>query len=743
LRARSQLTEIRLQDLRFTAAETAVYLQQILKMQIDEDLAAAWSEKTEGWVTGLRLAALTLKHQGDFKTIPPELQGGTQYVMEYLFNEILSHQSSGIRDFLLQTSILDRFCVPLYDAMFGTGAAPGVTQNDAWQFINQLKKDNLFVISLDAEGHWFRYHHLFQALLKRQLQRIYSAGDINTLHSKASEWFESQGLIMESIKHALAAEDHVRAAEIVERYRNDEFNADRWYNVERWLTMLPAGIKKKRPNLLLSEAWIRNLQHQLAQVPMLLDQAQLALGSETEELTVSAEIAFFRGYISYFEGQAEQSLQYLEDAVTQLSGTNSPFLGESELMRGLARCMVGQKESAVRTLEIRIGEAHSSENYLRSRLIAGLAFIYLVCGNLNLARVEAQRLQRVSQKHNMRLAEAWSYYFLGCIHLQTGEFEAASLHFTKVAELCYVLEPRASVDALTGLVLAQQLMGLDDEAAESYHRLQEFARELDESNYMSVARSCQARLLVLRGDVNSAVEWGRLVTESPVPAELFSWLEAPAITQARVLIAAGSEQSLVNATKLLQSIRDLCEACRFKCQLIEIAILQSLVLERQGRTEKALDALKEAVALAKLGGWIRPFVEAGPTMVDLLMRLRQQNVSVDYIERILAAFPDTASSTLLPDLGATNDKREFEAETVAQIPDSKIQNSLIEPLTNRELDVLELLAQRLQNKEIAEKLFVSPATVKSHLERIYQKLNVSKRREAVDKANALKIITRR
>ena len=253
-----------------------------------------------------------------------------------------------------------------------------------------------------------------------------------------------------------------------------------------------------------------------------------------------------------------------------------------------------------------------------------------------------------------------------------------------------------------------------------------------------MAQSCQTRLSVLRGDLNSAVEWGQLVTESPVTAELFSWLEAPSITQARVLIAAGSGQSLVNAIKLLQSIRDLCEMCRFECQTIEVAILQSLALEKQGRADKALETLKEAVALAKPGGWIRPFLEAGPPMVDLLKQLRKRDATVDYINRILVAFPDTESIPPLPDLGAINDEREFESKTVAQIP-----NPLIEPLTNRELDVLELLAQRLQNKEIAEKLFVSPATIKSHLESMYQKLNVTNRREAVDKANVLRIITRR
>ncbi|MGD8612605.1 MAG: AAA family ATPase, partial [Desulfobacterales bacterium] len=167
LRARSQLAEVRLQDLRFTAGETATYLKQILNRQIDEDLATAWSDKTEGWVTGLRLAALSMQHRGDFKTILPELKGSTQYVMEYLFSEVLSHQPPDLRDFLLKTSILDRFCAPLCDAMIGTGVAPGNAQNDAWQFINQLKKENLFLISLDVEGQWFRYHHLFQNLLKR------------------------------------------------------------------------------------------------------------------------------------------------------------------------------------------------------------------------------------------------------------------------------------------------------------------------------------------------------------------------------------------------------------------------------------------------------------------------------------------------------------------------------------------------------------------------------------------------
>jgi LuxR family maltose regulon positive regulatory protein len=265
---------------------------------------------------------------------------------------------------------------------------------------------------------------------------------------------------------------------------------------------------------------------------------------------------------------------------------------------------------------------------------------------------------------------------------------------------------------------------------EGYAHLQ--TNELNDPMTLAVADSCAARLSVLRGNPSIAESWTRSLTEEPAPESLFMWLEAPLITQARCLIAEGSKRSLKAATESLRNLKQQCEEWRFTCQIIEIAVLQALALEKRGRADEALVALKDAVALAEPGGWIRPFVEAGPPMVDLLERLRDQNVSVDYIEKILAAFRNVEHSVL----------KHVDKPQATFFPSAKPQ-PLIEPLTNRELDVLELLAQRLQNKEIAEKLFVSPATIKSHLESIYQKLNVTNRREAVDKANVLRIITRR
>ena len=727
LRARSQLGEIRLQNLRFSEAETETFLQQMLQTSIDGGVAAAWTEKMEGWVTGLRLAALSMKHRADMEPLS-QMQMGFQYVMEYLFCEVLLHQPTAVRDMLLETSILNRFCAPLCDAVHNASEDSERQPDGAWKFIQLLKNENLFIISLDAKGHWFRYHHLFQQLLQNQLKRKYQSEEIAALHAMASKWFENHGSIEESIKHALKAGDVRCAAEIVEEHRYHAFNADRWYVVNRWINMLPADIRQKRLKLILTDAWIATLQHHLDRARGLLERAEPLLQGQTADPMVSGEYAYLRGYGLYFEGQAEGSQQLFEEAVSQLSGKKNPFLGEAELMLGMARCMTGQKKLAVSKLKAHINAVDPSENFLLSRLIAGLIFIYLIIGESLLARAAAQRLLKVSKQHNMRLTEGWSYYFLACSHLHTGELEAASQYFEQASKLRYVLEPRAAVDALAGLALTQQLMGLADEAADSCFCLEVFALEMKAPIYLPVAQSCRSRLAVLRGDLASAAAWCRSTDDSLVFAELWMWLEAPLLTQTRVLIAIGSSESLNQAAELLQTIRHKSETCWFTSQTIEAAVLQSLVLEKQGRTDDAMVTLDEALSLAEPGEWIRPFVEAGPVMVDLLKRMQRRNIAVGRVETLLAAL-----EKMLPAFVQQASGRD-------RLEPQKEPPPLIDPLTNRELDILELLDRRMQNKEIAEKLCISPQTVASHLKNIYQKIGVNNRLKAVQAAKRLKII---
>ncbi len=722
LRAASRMTEVRLQDLRFSQSETADLLARSAGLSVSENALAHLQSEVEGWAVGLRLVSLALRHIKDPDAFLTHLHGGIPNTHEYLLQEVLGQLSPEVRHGLLSSSILDRFCPEILDAIWTPEVTTVPPALSGQALLDLLLRNNLFAISLDAQGEWFRYHHLFQSLLQRQMKLNMSAAEIAALHMRASEWFESQGLLTESIEHALAAGEAVRAAEIIEANRDEEFIADRWFEVDRWLAMLPVEIKWERPKLLLTEAWIANLQHQLARVPALLEQAESLLRSQTAAPSLLGELAFFHGYLAYWDGQAEDCRAYNEEAVSKLFGKSSPFLGEAELMLGLARCMAGDTLLAVRALEDRLDEIDPSEGQLISRLIASLVFIHLVCGDLPRARAEAQRLQLIAKKFSMRLTEAWSSYMWGCSDLHSGELEAAMHHFADAYELRYVLEPIAALDATVGLALTQQLMRLEDKAMQTATRLEQFAQELNEPEYLSRVHSCYARIALLRGDLKTAAKRARMISDKPAPTNLCMWLESPPITRARVLIASASEQSLKNASDLLHEIRQQSETCRFTCQTIEVAVLQTLALEKQGRTGEALVVLKEALALAQPGGWVRPFVEAGAPIAAMLRHLCGHGDDSGFIGRVLAAFEIKGSTTPLQI-----------SSSPTQVQPASDQG-VLDMLTNRELDILELLAQRMHNKEIASRLFISTHTVNDHLKRIYEKLGVHTRRQAVDRA---------
>jgi LuxR family maltose regulon positive regulatory protein len=327
------------------------------------------------------------------------------------------------------------------------------------------------------------------------------------------------------------------------------------------------------------------------------------------------------------------------------------------------------------------------------------------------ARAHALQLKSQMRVHLIANTEAWSDYLLGCTYLHANELDAASAHFAEAASKRNVLEPKAALETLAGLALTQTLAGQTDEADDTVDRLMAYARDQGEAEIQTIVDSCRARLQVLRGKLTPAMQWARSINPTPTPDELFVWLEVPSMTRARVLVAVGSEESLEDAAAQLAAVRHQSEACHFTGQTIEAAVLQSLLREKQGRRAEALQSLQEAVALAAPGGWIRPFIESGKPVADLLGRLAKQTVVTDHLRLLVDAVARRQSQ-----------------------PEAAGEGWHGEPLTRRELDILELLAHRLQNKEIAARLFVSPETVKTHLKHLYQKLGVTNRREAAVKA---------
>ncbi len=264
LRAQSQLTEIRAEDLCFSVAETERLLKQLLGIRIDKSTVVALVKKTEGWVTGLRLAALSMRQQ---PVIDPELlepHVDAQYVMDYLFTEVFSQQPPDISRYLLGTAVLDRFCGPLCEAVCAPGAEPYTCEIGGWEFIEWLKKENIFVIPLDPEKRWVRYHHLFRKLLFNQLKRRYNAEDICTLHSQASAWFADNGLIEDALRHALAAGDIPAAIKLVSQNGYQLMNDQQWQRLERFLHMLPREHVEGDAALLVLESWLHHVRQNLS-----------------------------------------------------------------------------------------------------------------------------------------------------------------------------------------------------------------------------------------------------------------------------------------------------------------------------------------------------------------------------------------------------------------------------------------------------------------------------------------------
>jgi len=748
LLGRDQMTVIGISELRFRVDETADFLKKATNISIDDTSTATIHNKIEGWPTGMRLISQSLKHQGSVDHLLKGLSGGFGSIVDYLVSEVISLQSPEMANLMMETAILDRFCAPLCDALQGSKARQGMDEIDGVKFIDRLQKDNLFLIALDMENCWFRFHHLFQQMLKDQLNRRRSPEEIAGIHSRASDWFGLNGLIDESITHALAAGDAPAAARIVERNRHAALDADIWPTLQKWLERLPHDVKQARPDLLMGHAWVLLMSARVAEIFPIVERVESLLDEDSTEPArlLLSEINFFQGILCYFQGEGARSVELFSKAAELVpEGAFVELRSEVEYWTCVALHLDGRKQTGIRRLRDGIHGRDSLEGIFLSRLTFGLCFIHMLDGECLQAFQQGLRLREVSRPYPNVFAETWGMYAQGNASFQMFDLDAARHHLGLVAENRYWANPRAAVDAMAGLAITCQFMGKPDEADEAMKLAKEYAQWTKNPGHLEVVRSSLARLALLREDLDSALRWQRSLSETSGNPLMLFFLEISVITECRVLIANGSDAGLKKAIERLEDLRQKSKTWHNTCQTTEIMVLQALAIHRQGRLEEALDVLEQAVALAEPGGSIRPFVEIGRPMIDLLKRLAEKNVAVDYVGKLLAAFPDTASIPPQTDFRFKNNELRLESEALTQIHNqkSKIENSLIEPLTNRELDVLELLAQRMQRKEIAEKLFISIETVKTHVTSIYQKLNVSNRREAVEKAKILDILTRR
>jgi LuxR family maltose regulon positive regulatory protein len=720
LRANGRVFEVRTRQLRFTDAEAAVLLENFTGLRVSGKALAQVQRQMEGWVAGLRLVALALRHADNADALLTSMSGEFGNIREYLLREVLAVQTLETRDWMLKTSILDRFCGPLCTALC-LGDSPQLEFDpQGAEFPRALERSNLFTIPLDSDGRWYRYHHLFQELLSIELKRRYGADEIAELHSRAAVWFENNGLIDEAIGHSLAGGDPANAAEIVKRHVRQEMRGGSWSTIKEWLEKLPESEILSRLELLVGRAFTHAFSAEFMMVPAILDRIDdLTMGDSTAPF-LSREVAAFRGVCALHAGDGARALEHFDQALDRdLAG--HPNLGamiDAHFM--VASQMEGRSEQARATAHKWLDEEPANDHravFLRH----GLRLLHYLNGDLEQVSGGLAATRKLATDMGLDNTIAWCDYLSGTVLLQRGLISEAILHLEACVERKYRHWKQCAIDAQAALAVAHQANGSPEEAAQALKSLREFVTYSD-SPQSIFADSCETRLQIMQGQLEPGGWWSEGPASSTT-APMFFFLDVPHITRCRALIADGSEASLNAANTLLQQFLELNESHHNMVRQIELRVLQAAAFDKQADPDNALTALGRAVELATPGGFVFPFLEPGKPMLDLLRRFRETAHHTAHVEHILHVSTEQ-----------TADKARAQPR---HRPESQ---PLVAQLTNRETEVLELLAQRLLDKEISARLHISASTVNSHCKNIYQKLDVSNRRQAVATATELGLL---
>jgi LuxR family maltose regulon positive regulatory protein len=732
LRARDKITEVRTGDLRFTSEEASAYLEQVLEIHVGQRERDLVERETEGWIAALRLAALALRTAGDIDNISSSLVRGERSISGYMQDEVLARQVPAIQTFLLKTSILERFCAPLCEAV--------VEQSDpAWSVrgcMDWIERADLFVVSLDDRGQWYRYHPLFRDFLRERLMTSFRPEVVAALHCKAVAWFAQQGLPREAVRHALESGDLDLAASLIESRLRDELNGEDKAALAHWLSLLPEELVERRPWLLMIKVWSLTLSWQLgrqskvlARLEALLDQDGGTTLPAEEARLLRGNIAAVRAQEAYLKNQPARCVALCEEALEAVPSSWVYVRGAAKIYWGLGMAAGGQSETAERLLLEEYESLDDKTTGYALRLLQPLCFNYLNDGRLEAADRTARVMLQQAVRGGKPIPEGWARLSRGLVSYHWNELEVAEEHFAELVQQRYHLHPLATHHSMIKLALVHQARGECAEAMRLAEMLGQFqleqsGREGDE------VHSLRARLMLEQGDLEGAFRWADSFA-APVPDRALLWAEVPHLTLARILVARNHGGDLCTAVTILDELLEVVErTCNIHSR-IPIQALRALALDTQGHAERALTTLQEAVDLARPGGFLRPFLELGPRMAELLSRLAEQMPDADFVERILSAFGGSQAATMLGDKQARAVRPNGPAPGVP---------ALVEPLTTRELEILGLLGEPKSPKEIARTLDISYLTVKRHSINLYGKLGVNARWDAVNRAIELGLL---
>jgi LuxR family maltose regulon positive regulatory protein len=741
LRARGQLTELRATDLRFTSSEAVAFLNQVMGLDLSAEDIAALETRTEGWIAGLQLAAISMRGRKDVAGFIQSFTGSHHFVLDYLVEEVLEQQPESVQTFLLQTAILDQLTGSLCDAVRFEEAKSPTGQQNGQATLEMLQHANLFIVPLDEERRWYRYHHLFADLLRQRLHQTQSEL-VPELHSRASKWYEQYRLKDEAVDHALAAGDFERVVYLIEQQADAIWERGEHAKFRHWLEGLPADLVFSKPQLCILHAESLIARGQMDAAEQSLQVAEQALNPGTDQTTQTSpveqdqppganrmklrgRVAANRALVARVRGDVQGTLQYARQALEYLPKQDLTWRSTVAILLGHAHSIKGEMEAAYR----------AQLEALEACKVSGNIFLFLTA-NVNLAVTLRQqgRLQQTLEicQQQLQLANesemsqsvvvGWLLTIWGEVLAELNDLDGAIDKARKGVELTERSGDKIVVmlcESYLCLIRVLYSMGNMADAEEIIQKLENIARKSDVPNKVtSMIAAWQARIWLAQDKLEAASQWMQK-RGLDVDGELPFLHEDEYVVLARILIAQGQ---LDETARLLQRLLKAAEAGGRTSRMIEILILQALAFQAGGDTTRAMAALEKALTLAESGGFIRIFVDEGLPMARLLYEAATRGIMPDYAGKLLAAFPD------------------FEAIPAAQSKIRNLKSEIVEPLSERELQVLQLIAEGLTNPEIAARLFLSLNTVKVHTRNIYGKLGVNNRTQAVAQARALGIL---
>lgn len=708
-RARGHFTELRAADLRFTVEEAAHLLRDNMQLPLDDQAVAILRNRTEGWAVGLRLVALYYRHNGQLNVQSFDQNSSSRYLTNYLVAEVLSQLPTAIQDFLLKTSILDRLCGPLCEALTGVDDP----ECNGRAYLEWLQQADLFVTELGDERNWFRYHPFFQEFLLQQLAQRHDPMAIGVLHLKASAWLAHNGYTEEALQHALVAGDTAAAVQIVARNRRELMNREEWQRLARWVQIFPHDVLDREPELLLSEACYLRFSQQYAYMPPLIDRVETLLTQLPPNAAVAdrmqGEIATWRCMVYYFSGDIAHSVTAARRALEKLPAEWWMLRAQARLFLSGCYLMTGELRPAYATL-YDTGEPGQGDAF-RKRLLMSACFIHWQAADLpGLAQAATQAVDESDGTGVQMETRTWAHYHLGLVRYQRNELAEAERQLTPL-----VLQPSQShvqcfLSSAAVLTLIYQAWGQPDKAREIVETMVSFALQIRDTNGLFTAQAFQADLTLRQGRLAEAVQWAEQYDRPLVPLPYFC---RPPLILARIRLAQNTPLSRQQAGQILSGLADYFGSTASASIMIEVLAVQALLQQAEGNESAALEALQHSIGLAEPGGFIRLFVDLGEPLERLLITLARKQALSLYAAQILSAFPQTLSPAVVR---------------------RQANEALLTPLTPRELDVLALLEKRYTNKEIAATLVVSLDTVYSHVQHIGDKLGAHGRQAIVQAA---------